>query len=58
MQISSLKRKKPKAVHLTQATSLFSYQEATMISTHHIIFMPTLASCGQSNDEQLLFALW
>lgn len=43
---------------LTQAASLFSYQEATMISTHHIIFMMPIASCGEDKAEMLLFASW
>lgn len=41
---------------LTQAAFFFSYQEATTISAHHIVFMTTIASCG-ANKAWLLFAL-
>ena len=54
MQISSWKNKRQLTV--TQAPSLFGCQEATMSSTHHIIFMTAIASCGEGSDELLLFA--
>lgn len=47
VQIPSRKRKKSSS--LTQsACPSFSYQETAVISTHHIIFMATMASCGKA----------
>lgn len=45
----SLLEKRKKSSSLTQsACPSFSYQETAVISTHHIIFMATMASCGKA----------
>lgn len=42
-------RKKKKFSPFTQSACFsFSYQETAVISTHHIIFMATAASCGKA----------